>query len=131
VRAFCRATEPLSLPVKTKRTAITEVTERVFFLRNDEGVLLEQETGTRRTGMWKLPSLPDAGTPPKVLHKASYSITRYKVTLWVHEVPEQFDAGARHRFLTDAELSALPMPAPHRKALNAVVAMQGAFHLEG
>jgi A/G-specific adenine glycosylase len=89
VRAFCRATEPESLPVKSTRTEITAITERVFFYRNEVGVLLEQETGSRRTGLWKLPALPEAhhDQPPSVLLKASYGITRYKVTLWVHAQP--------------------------------------------
>ena len=47
VRPHCRTTNPAALPVKAKRTVITEVTERVFFHRNEDGVLLEQETGKR------------------------------------------------------------------------------------
>lgn len=131
VRAYCRATDPLHLPVKAKRTVITEVTERVFFHRTGDGILLEQETGNRRTGLWKLPALADepAPLPHTVLHKATYGITRYKVTLWVHEVPATYAPSSAHRFVTETELPALPMPAPYRKALNAVLRAQD-FHLE-
>lgn len=128
IRAECRATEPEALPVKQARQEITAVTERVIFLRTSAGVLLEQESGSRRTGLWKLPALPAAheGSPPPVLMRASYGITRYKVTLWVHEWP---DAGARvpanppiwpagHRIVSFAEIETLPMPAPYRRALT-------------
>lgn len=131
VSAFCRTTEPLHLPVKAKRTVITEVTERVFFHRTDNGILLEQETGNRRTGLWKLPALSEDHdhSAHTVLHKATYGITRYKVTLWVHEVPNEYTTSTAHRFVAEKELSELPMPAPYRKALNAVLRSKD-FHLE-
>ena len=131
VRGFCRATEPASLPVKGKRTAITEVTERVYFLRRENAVLLEQETGKRRTGLWKLPPLPEQGISlPPVLHKMTYGITRYRVTLWVHAAPSVAAEARDIRFIAEHELPALPMPAPYRKALN-IVMKQGEFHLDG
>jgi A/G-specific adenine glycosylase len=127
VKSFYRAAEPASLPVKAKRVSITEVTEHVFFHRTDAGVLLQQETGRRRTGLWKLPALPPLQKLPPVLHKAHYTITRYRVTLWVHEAPPgrtlkaiQMDRALR--LVSDDELAGLPMPSPYRKALNAVLA---------
>lgn len=128
VRDFCRAVEPAGLPVKGKKTSITEVTERVFLLQKGDAVLLEQETGNRRTGLWKLPPLPEELPKlPPVLHKMSYGITRYKVTLWVHEAPASVPPGGQ--FVAENALAALPMPAPYRKALN-IVMEQGAFRLE-
>jgi A/G-specific adenine glycosylase len=121
VRSFCRATDPTSLPVKAKRAVITEVTERVYFLQTSEGILLEQETGNRRTGLWKLPALAEDKPLPAVLHKAIYGITRYKVTLWVHAAPGRMVMTPAHRFIPAIEIASLPMPAPYRKALNAVL----------
>jgi len=121
VRAYCRAKEPEALPVKQVRQEITPVTERVIFLRNEEGVLLEQETGKRRTGLWKLPALPaeHEDAPPPVLLRMQYGITRYKVTLWVHEPHEQSgNWPGTHRFISSDELESTPMPAPYRKALR-------------
>ncbi|MDB6119656.1 MAG: A/G-specific DNA-adenine glycosylase [Verrucomicrobiaceae bacterium] len=122
VHGFCRATEPASLPVKGKKTTITEVTERVFFLRRDKTILLEQETGNRRTGLWKLPPLPEglAKLPP-VLHKMTYGITRYKVTLWIHAAPMAIADDPAFQFITEEAIASLPMPAPYRKALNIVM----------
>ena len=131
VRGFCRATHPEALPVKSKKTAITEITERVFFLRGPKGVLLEQETGSRRTGLWKLPALPEGSDKlPPVLHKMTYGITRYKVTLWVLAAPSGIGEKEGQRFVAEADLSALPMPAPYRKALN-IVMNNGEFRLVG
>lgn len=126
VQTWCQAEDPASLPVKSKKTVITEVTERVIFHQSEAGVLLEQETGKRRTGLWKLPELPAAATFPPVLHRASYTITRYKVTLWVHEapMPDVFTQTSTFRYVSSAELPDLPMPSPYRKALNAVLAQQ-------
>lgn len=121
VRSFCRATDPTALPVKAKHTVITEVTERVYFLQTHEGILLEQETGSRRTGLWKLPSLDEDKPLPAVLHKARYGITRYKVTLWVHTGPNSYSLTPAHRYIPTAEIVSLPMPAPYRKALIAVL----------
>ncbi|MBN8417881.1 MAG: A/G-specific adenine glycosylase [Verrucomicrobia bacterium] len=131
VRAHCRATEPEALPVKNARQQITAVTERVIFLRTSAGVLLELETGKRRTGLWKLPALDPMHehAPPPVLLRMQYGITRYKVTLWVHE--PQVPAGEwpdTHRMIPVADLESTPMPAPYRKALNDLL-QRGDFHL--
>ncbi|WP_395751538.1 A/G-specific adenine glycosylase [Prosthecobacter sp.] len=131
VRSHCRATSPETLPVKQSRQEITAVTERVIFLRTQEGVLLELETGKRRTGLWKLPALNDshAEKPPPVLLRMQYGITRYKVTLWVHEPYEQNGAWPdTHRIIPFAELESTPMPAPYRKAMRDLL-QRGEFRL--
>jgi A/G-specific adenine glycosylase len=124
VQGQCHAAAPENLPVKSSRPPPTEVTERVVFMRTNEGILLEQETGSRRTGLWKLPALPNLfhETPPPVLMRTSYGITRYKVTLWVHESPQDFSTWpASHQIIPQVELAALPMPSPYRRALQALL----------
>jgi A/G-specific adenine glycosylase len=122
VQRHCRAKTPEALPVKSARPEVTAVTERVFFLRTDAGVLLEQETGSRRTGLWKLPALPTTPSAklPPVLQKSSYGITRFRVTLWVHEPPAGLPKPwpATHRCIPYTELETLPMPSPYRRALE-------------
>ena len=132
VRDQCRATEPEALPVKQSRQEITAVTERVVFLRTSQGVLLEQETGKRRTGLWKLPSLPAAheDKPPPVLLKTQYGITRYKVTLWVHAPHDPREEWPdTHRIIAFEELEAMAMPAPYRRALRELL-QRGEFRLD-
>jgi A/G-specific adenine glycosylase len=130
VSSFCAAEDPASLPVKQTRAAITEVTERVFFLEKDGAVLLEQERGSRRTGMWKLPALPCDVLPPPVLVKTTYGITRYKVTLWVHQAPAEVpEAGEHRQFFDPAALDRAAMPSPYRKALASAREQLRAFAL--
>ena len=119
VRDFCTATEPESLPRKGKQIALTEITEHVFFSRTDAGILLEQETGPRRTGLWKLPALPDADKLPPLLHQSAYGITRYKVTLCVHQPPVRSPRLTKNqRRIQPYELDHLPMASPYRRALK-------------
>jgi A/G-specific adenine glycosylase len=134
VQEYCLAKEPASLPVKGARATVTEVTERVFFQRTEEGVLLQQETGARRTGLWKLPALPEVEKLPAVLHKSRYTITRYRVTLWVHEAPpartgKSLQEEKAAKVIPHDDLTNLPMPSPYRRALNALLA-ETAFRLE-
>ncbi|MFN0077692.1 MAG: A/G-specific adenine glycosylase [Prosthecobacter sp.] len=131
VRAHCRATEPEALPVKHARPAITAVTEHVVFLRTSEGVLLELETGKRRTGLWKLPALHpmQVDEPPPVLLRSHYGITRYKVTLWVHEPQAEESVWPdTHRIIPFGELESTPMPAPYRRVLRELLE-RGEFRL--
>jgi A/G-specific adenine glycosylase len=120
LKPHCATKTPEQLPVKIKKTVTTEVTERVFFLRENDCVLLHQETGSRRTGLWKLPALPPDTLPP-VLHKSTYAITRYKVTLWVHDAPPARQEIENAKLVPIAELASLPMPSPYRRALAAVM----------
>jgi len=132
VRDQCRATEPESLPVKQTRQEITAVTERVVFLRTSQGVLLEQETGKRRTGLWKLPALPatHADKLPPVLMRTQYGITRYKVTLWVHAPHDPLaDWPETHRLIPFDLLESTAMPAPYRRALRDLL-QRGEFKLD-
>ncbi|MDZ4404161.1 A/G-specific adenine glycosylase [Prosthecobacter sp.] len=132
VHRHCRATSPELLPVKNARPEITAVTERVVFLRTSAGVLLELETGKRRTGLWKLPALHPmhADKPPPLLLRTHYGITRYKVTLWVHEPQAQeMRWPDTHRIISFAELESTPMPAPYRRALRELL-QRGEFRLD-
>lgn len=125
VKRHCRATRPAALPVKRARPAITAVTERVIFHQEPGGILLQQEHGPRRTGLWKLPPLPETwyAAPPPVLLQTRYTITRYKVTLWVHAAPAAgITPAGSQRLIPRAELAATPMPSPYRRALQSLLA---------
>jgi A/G-specific adenine glycosylase len=131
VSSLCRAEAPSSLPVKQARTTLTDLTERVFFQRTAEGILLQQETGSRRTGMWKLPELPEVDVVlPPVLLKSRYGITRYRVTLWVHAAPDAAPVLAHTRRFGVDELDRVTMPSPYRRALHDVLKLQSPFILE-
>jgi A/G-specific adenine glycosylase len=122
VASFCRSRTPELLPVKAKATTITALEEHAVFVRDADGrILLHQEQGKRRGGLWRLPIREKAelaGT--KLLHQMSYTITRYRVRLFVYE-SEEVTLQEGEFWVALEELEAHPMAAPYRKALGVVM----------
>jgi A/G-specific adenine glycosylase len=131
VRSFCQATEPESLPRKRGRPKIERIAEAHFFALKDGCVLLQQNPGRRWQGLWTLPALlPDAG-PARTgdartaFLSLSYPITRFVVRLnvFLSEAPDTVLEGqAWHRLEL---LEVLPMPSPHRRALQIALLKSG------
>ncbi len=121
VAHFCQTGIADELPKKSPRKKMTEVTEHAIFCQDANGaILLQQETGKRRTGLWKLPNRDDL-TSQAILTQ-NYVITRYKVTLHIHAITaDEVDMRDDERFIPLAELADTPMPAPYRKALNTLM----------
>lgn len=127
VARFCRVKDAAELPVKSRKTAITAVDEHALWLRDGNGrMLLHLEAGKRRTGLWKLP-VRDAAEIQHlpVLANHRYAITRYRVSLRVHDGNQ-----ARHA-IKDApgdswvmpdEVPALAMAAPFRHVVERLLA---------
>jgi A/G-specific adenine glycosylase len=122
VAGFCKTREPESLPVKRQKTVITAVDEHALWLRDSTGrVLLHREAGKRREGLWKLPTR-DATEISKlpVLDEHRYSITRYRVTLRVHDgatLRKNFKPAADEIWQDADDVLALAMPSPFRRAI--------------
>jgi A/G-specific adenine glycosylase len=120
VKIFCRATEPAVLPRKKARPAIELRTEHHGFALRRHRVLLEQSRDRWR-GMWILPRL--TSTPParQPLHRSEFPFTHHRITLTVYS-----DNGASGnetaRWFPLAELSSIPLPSPHRRALDDILA---------
>lgn len=123
VARFCSTGVPESLPVTGQRAKITATTEHAIWCRDENGnILLHHESGSRRTGMWKLPlRTADQCSALDLLFEESYHITRYKVRLIIHAAnhlaPEPGD-----EWIARDRLEALPMPAPFRRALRRLLA---------
>jgi A/G-specific adenine glycosylase len=124
VARFCATRHPESLPLKRGRPAITAVDEHALWLRDARGrLLMHREAGNRRTGLWKLPLRDPAeiGRLP-VLAELGYSITRYRVTLRVHDARA---GGQRCRkpvagdeWIEPESLLGLAMAAPFRRVVE-------------
>jgi hypothetical protein len=85
-------------------------------------LLLHHEGGQRRTGLWRLPTrgLTEISRLP-VLSETRYSITRYRVTLIVHDggpPGRGFHLAAGEAWRAPSELPALAMPAPFRRVIE-------------
>jgi A/G-specific adenine glycosylase len=127
VASFCKTREPELLPVKRQKTSITAVDEHALWLRDKNGrLLLHREGGKRREGLWKLPTRGAAEVSPlPLLAEHRYTITRYRVTLRVHDgtrLGKNFRP-AEGEIWQDADaVLALAMPSPFRRVIERLLA---------
>lgn len=126
---FCECNEPEKLPIKKPPVAITCLHEYAIFCQDSAGrILLHQESGKRRNGLWKLPlrSAPDfAKIEP--IDQSEYTITRYRVFLKVYLIE---DADSVRMLEGDAwihpeRLNELPFAAPFKRAIERVAGADG------
>jgi len=125
VKKFCRARDPASLPRKRKRTAIVRLTES-HSLSTKKGAVLLERCHRRWRGMWMLPTLKLDGLKPSSLRRpiyvSAFPFTHHRVKLCIFRQPaREIYTGRQRWFRTDA-LGAIPIPSPHRRAINALLA---------
>jgi A/G-specific adenine glycosylase len=127
VARFCRTSKPAALPVKGRKVVITAVDEHALWLRDAAGrVLMQHESGNRRTGLWKLP-VRDAGeiSHLPVIAEHVYAITRYRVNLRVHDGHSPgacFQPAAGEAWVETGRIAGLAMAAPFRRVLEGLLA---------
>lgn len=121
VRAQCAAEKPESLPVKKARRQVVALTEDCAWILREGRVLLEQQTGRRWRGLWKLPAL--AATPRDTPARVTldYPFTHHRVTLRVFATTAPPTLQADQQWFDLAELSDLALPSPHRRAVERLV----------
>ena len=122
VRGFCRASQPALLPLKKQRVALKQLCESHQFATRAGRVLLEQST-KRWRGMWILPRIAQPNGDARSLHRSHFPFTHHRVTLNVFSAPTTPKSEA-HRWFRIDELDAVPMPSPHRRALNTLLAQR-------
>jgi A/G-specific adenine glycosylase len=125
VKEFCCARDPASLPRKRKRAAIVRLTES-HSLSTKEGAVLLERCHHRWHGMWMLPPLKLDGLKPSILRRpiyvSAFPFTHHRVKLRIFRQPaREICTGSQRWFRTDA-LGAIPIPSPHRRAINALLA---------
>jgi len=118
VKGYCLAASPGELPLRRARAAVEEVDEAVIYVRQGGGLWLEQELGTRRRGLWKLPAAGGAGELGPELMSVGYSITRYRVRLRVYGAGAGWRASAGLRWVAEGELDGLALGAPYRRVIR-------------
>lgn len=118
VTDFCISRSPELLPKKKAAQKIEAISEYAWFVRDGDRILLEQETGNRREGLWKLPITVKAAVQGKdELLRTQYAITRYKVELRVYRGDP---ATVNGTWIVESEIDKLAMAAPFRKALESL-----------
>jgi A/G-specific adenine glycosylase len=117
VNSFCAATDPESLPRKARRIEMKEMDEPCAWILCEERILLEQQTGSRWRGLWKLPRLEEApaGEP---LWVTTYPFTNHRVTLRVFSRDASGPLKQNHEWFERSALSELAMTSPHRRAVT-------------
>lgn len=123
VAEFCKTREPETLPVKKQKTLVTAVDEHALWLRDGQGrVLLHREGGKRREGLWKLPTgeAQELSMLP-VMDVSTYTITRYRVTLQVHDgtkLAKKLTPGPDEVWVEPGNVMPLAMPSPFRRVIG-------------
>ncbi|HEX7517060.1 MAG TPA: A/G-specific adenine glycosylase [Chthoniobacterales bacterium] len=121
VRNFCRAQKPSKLPIKRARPSIRFRTEHHGFSVRRGRVLLEQSQDRWR-GMWMLPRLATAPTKRKPLHISEFPFTNHRITLTVFpQTVGGRSAKSFQRWFPIDELDSIPLPSPHRRALEMLI----------
>ena len=123
VRVHCRAKSPESLPRKKPRRKTVPITEDCAWIVHQERLLLEQQTGPRWRGLWKLPPLPARHSKPRLLLSFDYPFTHHRVTLSVFAVPRPPALSPGQGWIPLRELGAIALAAPHRRAIERLAAI--------
>jgi len=120
VKKFCRASNPESLPIKRARPAQKQLIERHALIRKNGKVLLQKSSG-RWQGMWILPAISGRGKDKHAIYSAAFPFTNHRVTLRVLSESANHPSDPRQRWFSMRELMRIPIPPPHRRAINALL----------
>jgi A/G-specific adenine glycosylase len=121
VKRFCRTTDPCSLPRKKPRPMLQLVTENHSFVIRRGQVLLEQSTDRWR-GMWILPRLAGPPLRRNLIHRSAFPFTHHRITLTVYAGANCNRESGSARWFALHDLASIPVPSPHRRALNDILA---------
>jgi A/G-specific adenine glycosylase len=117
VRSFCRATDPERLPRKKEQPRIEGRTESYYWAVRDGSVLLARNCEKRWKGLWSLPKLKEPGGREPVI-ALIHPITRFVIRLEVYQMEPPIFSEPNHQWHSLDSLEMLPMPAPHRRAIQ-------------
>jgi A/G-specific adenine glycosylase len=116
VKSSCSATAPEKLPKKSPRRVTTKLTEHRAWIERGQKLHLQQSEGPRWRGLWVLPELGTAKPAGRWITELTYPITRYRITMKVF--PVKVALPGKLRPFSREELTGLPIPSPHRKAIE-------------
>jgi A/G-specific adenine glycosylase len=105
------------LPIKKARRKTVELAEACAWTVRAGRILLEQQTGKRWRGMWKLPLLPGAPEAEPLL-SLEYPFTHHRVMLSVYAQPVPSTLPENWAWHAWEELDAVAMTSPHRRAIE-------------
>jgi len=126
VKMFCRASNPENLPRKKPKVPTQNLNEIHGFITKPGSILL-QRAAHRWRGLWILPSLRLDGLKPssleaRVLYEEVFPFTHHRVRLRVFRARAPKERDRSQQWFSIAKLDSIPMPSPHRRALNHLLA---------
>ena len=120
VRRFCRTNDPFVLPRKRPRPKLELRTENHSFVIRNGRILLERSTDRWR-GMWILPRLGGARLKRKPAHRSQFPFTHHRITLAIYDGSDWRESTRSLRWFPIRDLATIPVPSPHRRALEALL----------
>jgi A/G-specific adenine glycosylase len=117
VREFCRAKNPSLLPIKKSPPSEKRLRELHSFNYMRDRVLLEQSR-KRWRGLWILPPLAKEPTGQTPLQISEFPFTHHRITLAVFAASHSPRVHNSRQWFPIRELHTVPMPSPHRRALD-------------
>jgi len=120
VKKFCRVKNPESLPVKQARPVTKQLIEKHVFAAS-RGKLLLAKSARRWCGMWILPPLKGDSKRRGAIYKAIFPFTNHRVTLEVFRKRARETDNQRERWFPFHNLDSIPIPSPHRRAIEALL----------
>ncbi len=122
VKEFCRAHNPQTLPIKKIPLPRKELSEVHTFTYRHNRILLEQASG-RWHGMWILPPARARSVLTRPIHTSIFPFTNHRITLKVFAQPApRTRARGQGRWFSIAQLASIPLPSPHRRAVEQLLA---------
>ncbi len=121
IRKHCaahRAGTIETVPRKKPRRKTVLLDEPCAWILRNDCVLLEQQTGSRWRGLWKLPKRNGTRGDGKPLVTLDYPFTHHRVTLAVYAGEAPSTVAENHAWHDISTLQELPLAAPHRRALD-------------
>jgi A/G-specific adenine glycosylase len=113
------------IPKKKPRRKTVLLDEPCTWIVRNGQILLEQQTGPRWRGLWKLPALDQVPEIPAIL-TLDYPFTHHRVTLSVFPAPTPQGIRENHAWHKRSDLPHIPLAAPHRRAIDRLCAMNEA-----
>lgn len=116
VKKFCHAKNPERLPVKRTRPANKRLTEKHALVVTGNRILL-RSADDRWRGMWILPPLNGTAKSNVAIYRGIFPFTNHLITLMAFPAARP-KIDKRHRWFSKRELARIPIPSPHRRAIE-------------
>ena len=121
-REHCRAKAPESLPVKRPRRKTVALTEDCAWIVRGGRLLLEQQTGPRWRGLWKLPAFTPHPANARLLLTLDYPFTHHRVTLTIFAPARVPKLSTNQHWHPLDDVDAVALAAPHKRAIHRLIA---------